>query len=84
MSQVQFKFFQFSEMHVKFSGLSGGNPTCMWELQTAVSIPSTSIRHSMGDIGKIINWDNKRSDTDCFFHAELVLFFLRHEFIFTS
>ena len=34
-------------MHVKFSGLSGGNPTCMWELQTAVSIPSTSIRHSM-------------------------------------
>ena len=54
-------------MHVKFSGLSGGNPTCMWELQTAVSIPSTSIRHSMGEIGKIINQGNTRSDTGCYF-----------------
>ena len=52
-------------MHVKFSGLIGGDPTRMWESQIALSTPSASIRHSMeGKLVKIIfNWDNKRSGT---------------------
>ena len=39
-------------MHVKFSGLIGGDPTRMWESQIALSTPSASIRHSME--GKLV------------------------------